>query len=197
MTADEKHIQDVQNKLLTRVTKKVREPNPDKGDEVAEDMVLAFELLTKYKKDKDYIQKDIKTVKKQGQTLLQTQEEANSLAGKTKGQTFVDPLLTQEERHRLIAEKRQQRKMQQTKKEEEEKEKERARKHEKVRQQTKQRVEKLRRDLKTNSDLEGIIDPDETPSTFITQKPATAAKPKLDTTDPRQSLRIQKVREAK
>lgn len=162
-------------------------------------MVLAFELLTKYKKDKDYIQKDIKTVKKQSQTLIQTQEDARDgiLPGKPKAQQYIDPILTQEERHRLIAEKRQQRKLQQSKKEEEEKEKERAKKHEKIRQQTKQRVEKLRRDLKTNSDLEGIIDADESPSTFITQKAGSTSKPKLETTDPRQSLRIQKVREAK
>lgn len=73
-------------------------------------MLLAFELLSKYKKDKDFIQKDIKQVKKQAQTI--TEETKDHGLPKAKA-AYIDPLLTQEERHRLIAEKRQIRKQQQ------------------------------------------------------------------------------------
>ena len=41
-------------------------------------MMLAFELLNKYKNDKDFIQKDIKAQKKKTENLVQLQEESNN-----------------------------------------------------------------------------------------------------------------------
>ena len=66
LTVDDKKIQQVQNKMISKIAKQ------DVEEDAAEDMVLAFELLSKYKKDKDYIQKEIKAVKKQGATVIQT-----------------------------------------------------------------------------------------------------------------------------
>lgn len=47
--------------MISKIAKKEK---PEEAGEEAEDMLLAFELLNKYKKDKDYIQKDINAVKK-------------------------------------------------------------------------------------------------------------------------------------
>lgn len=55
-------------------------------------MLLAFELLSKYKKDKDFIQKDIKQVKKQAQNI--TEETKDLTLSKPKPATYIDPLLT-------------------------------------------------------------------------------------------------------
>jgi hypothetical protein len=50
----EKQIQKVQNQML----------KADTAPEEAEEMMLAFELLNKYKKDSKFIQKDLTSMKK-------------------------------------------------------------------------------------------------------------------------------------
>ena len=52
LTADEKKMMTVQNKVIGKVVKSNDKPEET---EKAEDIMLAFELLNKYKKDKDYI----------------------------------------------------------------------------------------------------------------------------------------------
>ena len=79
-------------------------------------MLLAFQLLDKYKKDNQFIKKDITKMKKNTSTLIQdpadpATDASNSAAAKSHSKTaLLDPTLTQEERHRIIAEKRQKRK---------------------------------------------------------------------------------------
>lgn len=77
------------------------------GTGEAEEVLLAFDLLNKYRKDKTFIQKDIQATKKQGQKIIQTQEMTGQPPRKPKYE--IDPLLTQEERHKIIAEKREKR----------------------------------------------------------------------------------------
>ena len=77
-------------------------------------MLLAFELLNKYKKDSKFIQKDLISMKKQSQLIVRDEnEDINKVSKKAK----VDVILTQEERHRAIAEKREKRKEEQKLKE--------------------------------------------------------------------------------
>ena len=59
ITKEDKRIEETKNQLINHVTKK-----DQGGDEAAEDMLLAFDLLNKYKKDKNFIQKDLKAQKK-------------------------------------------------------------------------------------------------------------------------------------
>jgi hypothetical protein len=46
----------------------------DGDDENAEDMLLAFDLLNKYKKDSKFIEKDIKSLKKKSDLVLRNEE---------------------------------------------------------------------------------------------------------------------------
>jgi len=46
--------------MINQVTKHKDPSKEGEGDEAAEDMLLAFDLLNKYKKDKNFIQKDLK-----------------------------------------------------------------------------------------------------------------------------------------
>ena len=87
------------------LTKKEAVPE---DDEKAEDMLLAFELLNKYKKDSKFIQKDIKSLKKKSDLIIRNDDPDEKSAPAKK--PALDPILTQEERHRIIAEKREKRK---------------------------------------------------------------------------------------
>ena len=46
----------------------------DAPPEETEDMLLAFELLNKYKKDSKFIQKDLTSMKKQSNLILNREE---------------------------------------------------------------------------------------------------------------------------
>ena len=65
LTAEEKRIEDTKNRLINRVVKNdagAQRKEDGKGPEeleAADDMLVAFELLTKYKKDKTFIQKEV------------------------------------------------------------------------------------------------------------------------------------------
>jgi hypothetical protein len=65
VTADEKRITKAKNDLINKVVKTKQNEEIEGADE-AEEMMLAFELLNKFKKDKNFIKKDIEAVKKQG-----------------------------------------------------------------------------------------------------------------------------------
>ena len=54
MTAAEKRIEDAKNKLIHKVASNKDEEKPE-NMEAAEDMMVAFELLNKYNKDKAFI----------------------------------------------------------------------------------------------------------------------------------------------
>lgn len=76
-------------------------------------MLLAFELLNKYKKDKNFIAKEITAVHKKSKLILKEEGSNDQVMGGQQSrpsQTYFDPSLTQEERHRQIAEKREKRK---------------------------------------------------------------------------------------
>jgi len=66
-------------------------------DEAAEDMLLAFDLLNKYKKDSKFIQKELNAQQKESKLIIRDEEE-KALPGKKAA--YVNTLLTQEERHR-------------------------------------------------------------------------------------------------
>ena len=72
-------------------------------------MLLAFDLLNKYKKDSKFIEKDIKSLKKKSDLILRTDDPDENLKTK-QNKPVINTLLTQEERHRVIAEKREKRK---------------------------------------------------------------------------------------
>ena len=62
----DKKLETHKNKLISDVVKTEDDPE---GVDAANDMVVAFELLNKFKKDKQFIQKEVKEVKKQGDKL--------------------------------------------------------------------------------------------------------------------------------
>ena len=93
-----KPLQKAQNQVISKIKKE------EEGE--TEDVVLAFQLLNKYKKDKNFIERDIKEQKRQTKLIVREDEPE-----KKKYQPRFDPVLTQEERHRQIAEKREQRKL--------------------------------------------------------------------------------------
>ena len=64
-------MQKVQNQLIKKFSNKEA---LDQNDENAEDMLLAFDLLNKYKKDSKFIEKDIKQLKKKSDLILRNDE---------------------------------------------------------------------------------------------------------------------------
>ena len=104
--------------MIANVTKKKMD---EKEVETAEDMMIAFEMLDKFRRDKEFLAKDVAKVKKQGQLVLG--DEPEPAATFKKSSQAVDPTLTQEERHRLIKERREKRKEEQAKREKEQEEK--------------------------------------------------------------------------
>ena len=95
----DKGVKKVQDKLIKDQGKLRWITFPD--EETGEDMLIAFELLDKYKRDKSFLQKDLIKTKKKGELVLDIVE--------TKPKTKIDPTLTQDERHRIIKEKREKR----------------------------------------------------------------------------------------
>ena len=91
-TKEEKKIADTQNHLINKVMKEKGAP-----DEAAEEMLLAFDLLNKYKKDNKFIQKEVIAQQKESRLIIRDEDEAK-LPGKKAA--YVNTLLTQEERHR-------------------------------------------------------------------------------------------------
>ena len=59
-TKEEKKIEETKNQLINQVTKNKDAEAKGEENEAAEEMLLAFDLLNKYKKDKNFIQKDLK-----------------------------------------------------------------------------------------------------------------------------------------
>eukprot|EP00347_Sterkiella_histriomuscorum_P024200 403331963 len=77
-----------------------------------ENMMIAMELLNKFKKDPNFIQRDLQQQKLKSNQILQEEDKSQNPSAKPlpgKKQEYFDPLLTQEERHRQIQEKRQKR----------------------------------------------------------------------------------------
>ena len=116
-------------------------------------MILAFQMLDKYKHDKAFLQKDVSHVRKQADLLTQEPTAlgaGNSTSTGEKKQAVLDPTLTQEERHRMIAEKRQKRKEEAKMKEDMLREqKEKAQKEQRqrdVKKATRQRLDSLKKD---------------------------------------------------
>lgn len=70
---------------------------------------LAFALLDRYKRDKNFIAKDVEKTKKKSEFILDCEQGSNKVKK-------ADPLRTQEERHAAIKEKREKRKEEQAKK---------------------------------------------------------------------------------
>ena len=73
-TKEEKRIEETKNQLINQVTRN-KDTEAQGGDEAAEEMLLAFDLLNKYKKDKNFIQKDLKAQKKQSNLIIQSEED--------------------------------------------------------------------------------------------------------------------------
>ena len=90
---DGQQMQKVQNQLFKEMSKK--EAALDENDENAEDMLLAFDLLNKYKKDSKFIEKDIKSLKKKSDLVLRNDEtEENHNLSKYAKKPTVDTILT-------------------------------------------------------------------------------------------------------
>lgn len=70
--------------------------------ETTEDFQIALDLLNRYKKDKNFIQRDDEEFKKKNEMLSEV------VKSEPKGKV-LNPALVQEERHREIQEKRKQR----------------------------------------------------------------------------------------
>lgn len=70
--------------------------------EAVEDFEIAMNLLNKYKQDKQFIQKELKSQKQKVELIGVVEAKAKSLV--------LNPVLTQEERHKAIKEKRERRK---------------------------------------------------------------------------------------
>ncbi|CDW77766.1 UNKNOWN [Stylonychia lemnae] len=77
-------------------------------DDKAEDMMIALSLLNKYKKDPNFIQKELQTHQKKKEEEKKADNNGQSIFPGKKVEYF-NPLLTQEERHRQIKEKREKR----------------------------------------------------------------------------------------
>ena len=146
-------------------------------------MLVAFDLLTKFKKDKKFIQRELDQQKKQSKLIVREDEEVKENKKKA---SRLDPKMTQEERHKQIAEKREKRKQEQKQKEEEKEQKAKEQRRDDIRKATRQRIENMRAATQQNSDIMMVLD--EKPKkqdTFLTQNE--------EEIDPRQSVRIQKV----
>ena len=103
--------------------------------------MLALQLLQQYKKDPNFIQKELKDQAKRREQVLGDPQPQQRLPQPK--QELFNPLLTQEERHRAIQEKREQRKKDQKLKQ--------------LEQSRESRKEAIK--PKLNSDLESVQSP--------------------------------------
>ena len=99
-----KELSSQEKKLIAEMTR-----GKGASDEKQEDMMIALELLNKYKKDPAFIQKELQQQKKQRDQIFQDDQEQAPKKSQSK-QEYFNPLLTQEERHKIISEKREKRK---------------------------------------------------------------------------------------
>ena len=74
--------------------------------ETVEDFELAMEVLNRYQKDKNFLKKEHQELKHKSQLVMSS--DLNETKKKL-SVAVINPLLVQEERHRLVQEKREQR----------------------------------------------------------------------------------------
>ena len=82
------------------------------NEKTAEDALLALSLLQQYKRDTNFIQKELKDQAKKRDLVMGTSSSDNKPRTSSTAPA-INPQLTQEERHRAINEKREQRKREQ------------------------------------------------------------------------------------
>ena len=95
----------LKTKNLTKAEKLIFAGTLHEDEEKAEDALIALQLLHQYKKDPNFIQKEMKQQAKKREIIFGKEEEKEVKKGTN------DPAIIQEERHRLINEKREQRKL--------------------------------------------------------------------------------------
>ena len=105
----------IQSKPLKNLTKneKLVLAASTQNEDTAEEALLALSLLQQYKRDPNFIQKELKDQAKKRDLVLGTMEQAGKKSAIRSFSSTINPQLTQEERHRAINEKREQRKREQ------------------------------------------------------------------------------------
>ena len=75
-----------------------------KDQETVEDFEIAMEVLNRYQKDRNILKKEAQQIKQKGALIMGT--DPTEVKQKPQGPN-INPLLLQEERHRVVQEKRE------------------------------------------------------------------------------------------